>query len=377
MAIKDAIFDSITNSEDKMVQRFKIRKSKACLYLRAYMMIRLFFFEEFVISDSSINLNQALRTLILREEGGLKYDLRKLPPADFGELIKDGSIKLAARDIYKGSFSDALRNAQNKKKRVDLPSAKYTGMIDEICKEENIYWWNEDIITQMFTTKIRDSLKMQYSDEVNFFLKDLSNRLSNQETLTYNIVKNEALKTCKETSEEYRILYDMLRNSYDYNIPEYFQMKYLKQFNGFQQTIKKHNFEMELPEQYDISWKYSFDAYAFALAPVSYLKIAWDSGAYQRYRSSMSQYMDGQISFSRFLISLQEYLAYIDDLLVSFYHIKYKETAPKNIILRLKEYKNGVDFIALADIFPSIVAKGYEHYTALPPMEHAIIKLDK
>lgn len=408
MAIRDAIFDSITNSEDKMIQRFKIQRSKACLYLRAYMMIRLFFFEEFVISDSSINLNRALRTLILAEEGGNKYDLRKLPPADFGELIKDGSIKLAARDIYKGSFSDALRNAQNNKKRVDLPGARYTGMIDEICKEENIYWWNEDEVTQMFTTKIRDSLKMQYSDEVNFFLRDLSNRLSNQETLTYNIVKNEALKTHKETSEEYKILYDMLRNSYDYNIPEYFQMKYLKRLKGFQQTVEKHNFKIELPEQYDISWRYSFDAYAFALAPVSYLKIAWSSGAYQHYKSAMSQYMDGQISFSRFLAALQEYLAFIDELLVPFYNNRCRETAPKNIVLRLKEHKNGIDFAALtvevgawaygmldaipdivldpttgilklvlANIFPSIVSKGYEYYTALPPIEHAIIKLDK
>lgn len=199
MAIRDAVFDSITNSEDKMIQRFKIRRRDACLYLRAYMMIRLFLFEEFVISDSSINLNRALRTLILEEEGKneygkRKYDLRNLPPADFGELIKDGSIKLAARDIYKGNFSDALRNAQGNKTRVDLPSEKYTRMIDEFCKEENIYWWNADVIAQMFTTKIKDSLRdsmeMQHSDKVNVFLRDLSDRLSSQEILMIIIFQN-------------------------------------------------------------------------------------------------------------------------------------------------------------------------------------------
>lgn len=409
MAIRDAVFDSITNSEDKMIQRFNIRKSEACLYLRAYMMIRLFFFEEFVISDSSINLNRALRTLILEEEGWNKYDLRNLPPADFGELIKDGSIKLAARDIYKGSFSDALRNAQKNKTRVDLPSEKYTRMIDEICKEENIYWWNADVIAQMFTTKIKDSLRdsmeMQHSDKVNVFLRDLSDRLSSQEILTYNFVKNVALKTHEETSEEYRTLYDMLRNSYDYNIPEYFQMKYLKQFKGFQQTLKKHKFEINLPEQYDISWKYSIDAYAFAMAPISYLKSAWSSGEYQCYKSARLQYMDGQISFSRFIVTWQDYMAYLDNLLVPYYN---KGNGSKNIILRFKEHKNAADVLALTvevgvwmhdaadvifnivlnpiagilnlvltNIFPSIVSKVHERHTALPPIEHAIIKLDK
>lgn len=33
--------------------------------------------------------------------------------------------------------------------------------------------------------------------------------------------------------------------------------------------------------------------------------------------------------------------------------------------------------LVLANIFPSIVSKVYERYMALPPIEHAIIKLDK
>lgn len=43
MAINDAIFDSITNSEDKMIERFRIPRGQACMYLRAYIMIRLLF----------------------------------------------------------------------------------------------------------------------------------------------------------------------------------------------------------------------------------------------------------------------------------------------------------------------------------------------
>lgn len=413
MVTNDIVFDSITNSEDKMIERFKIKRGQACVYLRAYIIMRLLFFKEFVISDSSINLNRALRTLILQSEGGIHYDYRKLPPADFAELIKAGSIKLAARDDYKGCFSQSLRNAQNNKKGVDLPSEQYSSMIDEICKEENIYWWNEKDVSQMFTKKIRKSLEQQYSDEINLFFKSLLNHLSGEEILTYNMVKNEALKTHKKTSEEYRILYDMLRNSYDYNIPEYLKLNYLRGLNGFRRTEERHNYELDLPEQYDISWRYSFNLYAFALLPADYLiNVVWKSGEYLRYEEAMGQYMQGAISFSRFLAALQEYLDFLDHLLVPFYNNRYESNKSKNIVLRLKEYKNGCDFIALtteagawtygmmeaisdlvsefekhpalailkmvlANIFPSIVAKGYERYTALPAIDHAIIKLDK
>lgn len=410
MEINDVVFDSITNSEDKMIERFRIPKGQACVYLRAYIMMRLLFFKELVISDSSINLNRALRTLILQDEGGSRYDYRKLPrKADFAKLIKEGSIKLAARDDYKGSFSQSLRNAQNNKKYVDFPSEKYTRMIDEICKEENIYWWNEKEVSQMFTKKIRRNLEQQYSDEINLFLRVLSNRLSSQEILTYDMVKNKALEMTKKTSEEYRILYDMLRNSYDYNIPEYLKLNYLKRLNGFQQPVKKHSFEISLPEQYDISWKYSFNIYAFALLPADYLiNIVWKSSEYIRYEEAMAQYMKGLISFSRFLVTFQDYLDYIDRLLVPFYENRYESNSSKKIILRFKEYKNVSDFIALTieagvwtygmaealsdigsdpargvlklvltNIFPSIALKGYERYTQLPSIDHAIIKLDK
>lgn len=409
MEINDAVFDSITNSEDEMIKRFKIPRGQACVYLRAYIIMRLLFFKELVISDSSINLNRALRTLISRDEGGQHYDYRNLPQADFAELIKEGSIKLAARDDYKGSFSQSLRNAQSNKKRVDSPSREYTEMIDEICKEENIYWWNEKEVSQMFTQNIRKNLEQQYSDEVNLFLRDLSNRLSGQEILTYNMVKNEALKIKEEISEEYRILHDMLRNSYDYNIPEYLKLNYLKGLNGFQQTIKKNSFEISLPEQYDIPWKYSFNMYVFALLPADYLiNIVWKSSEYIRYEKAMAQYMSGLISFSQFLVTFQDYLDFIDRLMVPLYKNRYESNNSKNIILRLKEYKNGFDFMALtteagvwvygmmeaisdigkdpakgilkmmlANILPSIISKKYESYAKLPDIDHAIIKLGK
>lgn len=98
-------------------------------------------------------------------------------------------------------------------------------------------------------------------------------------------------------------------------------------------------------------------------------------------------------------------MAYLDNLLVPYYN---RGNGSKNIILQFKEYKSVADIAALtvkvgvwtydmvkgipdilsdpvagtlnlvlANIFPSIVSKVYERYMALPPIEHAIIKLDK
>lgn len=409
MSGKNSVFDSITNSEDEMIKRAGISKSQACVYLRAYMIIRLLFFKEFVISDSSINLNRALRTLILSGEGNNgDYDLRKLPHADFGELIEEGGIKLAARDIYKGSFSESLRIAQNNKKHVDKPSEEYTRLIDGLCKEENIYWWNAEKVSHEFTEKIRDALKKEFSAPINAYLKELSHRLSDEEILTYNMVKNEVLKTYKETSEEYQIVRTMLRDAYDYNIPEALELSYFRFFNSPLQLIKKREFEINIKEEYEIPWKYSFNTYAFALLPVYDLKFIWASSEYGRYEKAMSEYVNGSGSFHSFLSSLESYLGLIDRVLVSLYNNKYIENEPKNMVARFREYKNttdpvavtvemgqkvydaagtaadiimnpftGILKLALTNLFPNLIVKKREEAAVMPEIKHAVIKIDK
>lgn len=408
METNNSIFDSITNSEDEMIKIAHIKKEQACLYLRAYIIIRLLFFHEFVISDSSINLNRALRTLILEHEGNGFYDLSKLPEADFGKLIESGSIKLAARESCRGNFSDRLREIQSDKKRVDLPSEKYTNYIDGICSEENIYWWNEEQVSKMFTKKIRKKLETPFSDNINLYLRELSNRLSDKEILTYNIVKNEALKKYRETSEEYQIVRSLLRESYDYNIPEVLNLDYFKFFDSPPQLVKQQDFEINLVGEYEIG--YSFNAYAFALFPADYLKIAWNSKEYVNYEQTMIQYLNSSVDFSHFLASLDNYLNLLNDMTVPLYKYKYEPTnnKSKSIPVRIREYKNGTCPAALVvdiaqkgydmastisdivqnpilnglkfvvtNVFPNMILKKFEDHIALPEIERAVIKHDR
>lgn len=406
----NSIFDPITNSEYEMVMRAGIRKKQACLYLRAYIIIRLLFSREFVITDSSINLNRALRNLILREDSQETYDFRRVPDADFKQLIEDGTIRLAARDDHKGRLSEGLRKAQSSKKHVDLPSEEYTDLIDGICKEENVYWWNAEEVTKMFTQKIREGFECQFSDEINTFLRNLSYRLRDQETLTYDSVKDEALKECSQTSEKFQILRTLLRDAYDYNIPDVLNMEYFKFFEHPSILVKKSNLKIDKVEEYDIPWPYGFNLYAFAWLPANWLKDFWQSSQYLRYEERMSQYRKGMISFGLVLDALEDYLRFIDRHITPLYNSsKYVVGKPKNIIVRFQEYKDGKhpvivatemavwgknlidtsldlfseptvnNFIklALTVMLPNIIFKGYEHFTALPKIKHGIIKLDK
>lgn len=406
----NSIFDPITNSEKEMVMRARIPEAQAPSYLRAYIIIRLLFSREFVITDSSINLNRALRTLILREEGGLHYDDRMLPDADFAQLLEDGTIKLAARDEFKGNFSKRLRDAQRNKKYVDLPSKKYVDFIDEICKEKNIYWWNTDEVTRMFTRKIRKELESEYSDEVNMFLRELRCRLADQETLTFDAVKKEARKMRSEDSEEYKIVHDLLRKSYDYNVPEILNLDYFRFLDSAPRVSKEHNFEVDKVEEYDIPWTYGFNLNAFSLFPVEWLKDFRESSEHIRYEEAMSQYQMGLIEFGQVLDALTDYLRRIDQFITPFYNSnKHVVDPPKNLMIRFQEAKDGKHPLIVATavgvwassavmtahdllveptltntlklmlttILPNIVFTGYEHYRALPKINHAIVKLDK
>ena len=76
-----ALFDSITNSEDKMILHTGI-KSIMLVLLRAYIMASLCFEPQLVVSDLAVNLNRAFRTLIGYDEGAGIYKLEYLPKTD-------------------------------------------------------------------------------------------------------------------------------------------------------------------------------------------------------------------------------------------------------------------------------------------------------
>ncbi len=404
----NAVFDSIINSEDEMIKRANITKAEACVYLRAYIIINLFFFKELVISDTSINLNQALRTLILCKEGERVYDLRRCATADFDWLISEGYIKLAARDIFRGNISESLREAQKKNKNVEKPSLKYSKFIDQICKDDNIYWWNASEISSIFTAKIRKELETSYSDDINLLLRKLREKLSDKEALTYNMVKNVALEEHNEKSEFYQIVRGMLRSSFDYNIPEYLKLDYSRQFFNYDtQPTKKFDLEIDITSKYEISCSYDFSIFGFASFPAKHLLYAWETKEYLEFESQMQQFRNGIVNINALWISIEKYLSVINELVVDRYNFKYSEhkqgiTFNPKAILHTYNFKKkpvvasmdiankgwGIADTAIgvmtnpisiiAKLITSVISSSMNKMTA-PPREikQAIVKLDK
>lgn len=408
----NAVFDSIVNSEDEMLKCVDLRKSQACIYLRAYIIVRLIFFRQFVISDSAVNLNRAFRTLLLTGEGEGHYDLSPLPSADFEWLVREGFIRFAARDIYKGNFSERLRVAQQNKIKVDLPSKEYSYLIGQIHKDENTYWWSLDEVSEMFTSKFKDELNNRLlrwdsvdSNKVKSTLSELSKSLVDEETITYNMVKAKLLKKCSEKSFEYQIVRDMLRRSYDYNVPEVLNLDYSRFFTSNDSLVS--DIISPLSEEYEIPWSYAFNQYGFAAFPAKDLKDIWKTKEYSEYEKQMHLFREDKATIDSLWYSIEKYLKVINDHIVDSYNTKdnhnkfttshklddirvllhsfVSEGHPITVSFKLYEdlvkvsslEKNPL-LITVNSIMPSATRK-VSGKIAKPPnyIKHAIIKVDK
>lgn len=327
-----ALFDSITNSEDEMILRTGIKKYHACTYLRAYIMASLCFEPQLVVSDSAVNLNRAFRTLIDYDEGAGYYKLEYLPKADFEWLIRNGHIRFAARDTYKGDFSEALRMSQRNMKGVDLPSEKYTKRIDESCSNEYVYWYNLDDISHRFTSKFKNSIKDELQDanilpEREKLLRKLTYILSDKETITYNGVKSILLEDYGEEDAEYKHVRRILRQSYDYNVPELLGLDYCMPLQNTKPS-QSQDWRLKVGAEEVLECDFACSVYGFAELPASHLKYIWESKEYEDYERQINCFRNGTIDLNEYMEALGKYLLRINDVVRDVYTIKNNHNDP-------------------------------------------------
>lgn len=327
-----ALFDSITNSEDEMILRTGIKRYHACTYLRAYIMASLCFEPQFVVSDSAVNLNRAFRTLIDYDEGAGNYKLEYLPKADFEWLIRNGHIRFAARDTYKGDFSEVLRVSQRNMKGVDLPSEKYTRGIDEICSNEYVYWYNLDEISHRFTAKFKNSIKEELKDanilpEREKLLRKLTYRISDKETITYNGVKSILLQDYSEEDAEYKHVRRILRQSYDYNVPELLDLDYCMPLQNTKPS-QDQGWRLNVGAQEVLECDFACSVYGFAALPASHLKYIWESNEYADFMKQVDNFRDGIIELNEYMEAFSRYILRINDVVRDVYTIKNNHNEP-------------------------------------------------
>ncbi len=325
----NALFDKITNSEDQMIESANIPRRKACTYLRAYIMASLCFEPYFVISDTSVNLNKAFRTLISYDEGP-EYTTEDLPErADFDWLIQTGHIRFAARDKYKGNFSDALRISQKNLKEVDLPNEKYTGMINEICSDKYVYWYNLDKVSRMFSSNFRRKMDKELYQNPNLhpetaeLLQKLIRRLSDEETFTYNEVKSILMKEykCKKGDSRYRDIRRLLRESYDYNVPAFLKLDYCMPLRDIEPS-KKQGWKLELIDEDVLDCNFMCNVYGLAKLPAHELKHIWDSTPGRAWQKQVNDFRAGIVDPDKYIKVLKNYLLEINEAVAYSYPTK-------------------------------------------------------
>jgi len=338
------LFDPITNSEDAMIARAGIEQYHACTYLRAYIMASLCFESPFIVSDSSVNLNKAFRSLIDYRESKGDYNLDFLPKADFKELICKGYIRFAARRPFEGNFFEALRVSQQGKEAVDLPSERYTRMIDEICPNEYVYDYSLDTVSQLFTSKFKDSIWHELNHDAPIplerarLLQKLNDWLSDNETITYNDAKSIILEGREEKDAqkdpEYQYIWRILRKSYDYNVPDAINADFCMTLHGIkpsrnQDWVLKVDRKLFLkPDDCNLLC----NVYGFALLPVKHLEDLWDTSEYQNFRQQITRLRTEAIVLDEhvdeYVIALEKYLLKISEAIKDVYDIRNNENIP-------------------------------------------------
>lgn len=340
----NALFDPIINSEDEMLIHAGLQRRKyyAATYLRAYIMASLCFEQKLVVTDTAAILNGAFRALIGGTKGTV-YNNDYIPEvADFDWLLKTGHIEFAARDDHNGSFTDLWEDFREKKKNIDLPEKEYAQEIDKIYQNKYVHKYDIDEATSKFTSKFRHQVKKEVEDintfpEISKILRDITYILSNEETLAYNSVKN-VMKDklgMEEKDPRYQHVRGILRQSYDYNIPEILRLDYCRSLRGIK-PLRKQDWRFELEREKTLEFDFDCSVYGLAALPVRYLIDIWDSNEGKVFDKQLKSFRDDAIELDEYTESLRSYIVKINDVVGHYYGAKYSNFYEKGKIAKLK-----------------------------------------
>lgn len=356
------LFDPIINSEDEMIKNAGLQNARfhAYTYLRAYIMATLCFTKQVIVTDTAMILNRAFRTLIDKdEEDGYYFNNQNkhlIYPADFSWLIKKGHIRVAFRDKY-DNFSDLFTSTMKKKKHVDLPSnEKYIDLIDEIYPPKYIKKYSINEASKTFSSTFRKQINMNLND-INTVLKreklleNLIYRLSGKEIFTYNDVKSILIDDIKldKKDPEYEFIHRILRQSYDYNIPELLKLDCctpLKDIN----PSKKHDWELDLSCK-NLERDFICSVYGLATLPARNLQDIWESNEFKDFQEKLICFRKKSIDLNVYIESLNRYLLKINDVVRNNYSEKRGKSTGVKVQARRYFKTDGKCFVALKTMY--------------------------
>lgn len=366
--MEHALFDPITNSEAEMIAQAHIAKYHALTYLRAHIMASLCFNPQFVVSDTTVNLNRAFRALFDYSEGEGYYKIENVPKADFEWLVQEGHVRFAARENLKGNLFTKLRKSQLDKQAVDLPSEKYVRRIDEICSDQNIYWYALEDISKKFSSKFMDGITKeldggsQIPPERAAMIRKVIRELSGKETFTYSDVKKILLEGRSEKAAmkepTYRHIRQVLRQSYDYNVPEELKMDYCMPLQGMKPS-RDQDWRLRAGGELRVDGSLLCNVYGFSELPAKRLEDIWHSSEYEAFTRQVSRFRAGDITLENYAAALEKYLQRINEVVRDSYAVKhnvnhaYEGKKLSNIPVAIRHYFMADDICV---VIPKVVS---------------------
>lgn len=330
------LFDPIINSEDEMIINAGLQKKEflSYIYLRAYIMATLCFTKQLVVTDTAISLNRAFRTLIYNGEESGNYISKKneykdllLYPTDFSWLIEEGYIRVAARDDFT-KFSDLFEKELKGKKHVDKPSEEYLEWIDKICPRERMQKYSKNEAFINFSSTCRKEIDRKLNDnnislEREKLLRNFLYRLSDKETFTYSIAKSillDDIKLDKKNPEYNFIRSEILRPSYDYNIPNMLKIDYCMSFRNIKPS-RKQDWVLDLSCK-KLERDFDCNVFGLAMLPSRNLKDMWSSNEFENFENKLIALREKSIGLEEYIESLTQYIYKINDVIKNNYSEK-------------------------------------------------------
>lgn len=138
----------LTEVDRHRVTKERVPKPLETHELRRQMFLLLLFWDNLVVSDSTINNNEKLRPLLLPEiepPSLLHADVL----LDFKHLLKRGYLRAAMRHDLPG-FKELRKEQQKPTPAPNLPTSEYTEAIDELIPEKSRLRWQREEVESYF-----------------------------------------------------------------------------------------------------------------------------------------------------------------------------------------------------------------------------------
>lgn len=381
MNLKDGFFDSTTNSHNGIIS--PIAKEDKCRILRAYMNARLLLFPKMYLADSDINNNGALRHLIVPTKD--KEYMSKNPdlPCDYAELIKSGCIVATVRDdVELGNFSSTLFEIQKHSKHIDLPSERYTKIIQELFKSPNanLTQFKSNDVADIFKSKAEKLLNQNHFEhkDMDKVRRRLAVDIKNMSTINLNelLIQIESYGFPKETPV-YEDLKQILSDEcYSNNIAQSLNLNYQSMVGNAHPPLNYD--DNQLMFEYSVPQTCIFDIDCLAYLPVE--KLLEFSKLSERYKfiNQFNLFSSGSVKTPDALFSASE--RYFRQLNKNFeeYYNRHKFKRPEKLLhIRFLETALGHLFsIGLSRIAGEVFSDNNAIVEALSPaIGHTVANL--